>query len=59
MLYEHTTRKSTYGLVVKHIFVELTRRAMRHLMGYQRVVVYMLMLVGYHTTITLALSSLA
>ena len=59
MLHEHTTSKGTCGLIVEHVFVEFVRGAMRCLMGNERVVVDVLLLIGYHTAIALALGTLA
>ena len=59
VFYEHTTRKSTCSLFVEHIFVELIRGAMRHMMGDERIIIHMLLLVCNHTAIALALSPLA
>ena len=58
MFYEDTTCKGTNGLVVEHILIEFIAGAMLCLMGDERVVVHMLLLVGNHTAIALALGSL-
>ena len=59
MLNQHTTGKSTCSLLVEYIFVQLLRVAVRHLVNYQRVVIYVLLLVGNHTSVALALGTLA
>ena len=59
MLYQHPAGKGTHRLIVEHILIKFVGCAMRHLMCYQRVIVHMLFLVSYHTTIALALSPLA
>ena len=58
MLYQHATSKGSNGLIVEHVFVKLVRGAMRNLMGNQRIVIDVLLLVGYHTTIALAFGTL-
>ena len=59
MFYQYTSSKSAYGLVVKDIFIELVRSAMRGLMDDKRIVIDMLLLIGNHTTVAAAFSSLA
>ena len=58
MFYKYATCESAYGLIIKHVFIEFVASAMRYFMRNQRVVVYMLLLIGYHTTIALTLGSL-
>ena len=43
--------KSSDGFSIEHVFVEFLTGAMGHTMGNQRIVIYMLPLVGYHTTV--------
>ena len=59
VLHEHTPCESTYGLIVEHILIEFVRRAVRHAMGNQRVIIDMLLFVGNHATVAMTLSSLA
>ena len=59
MAYKHSACEGSRRLVVEHIFVELVTRAVRHLVIYQRVVVHVLRLVGYHTAVTPALCAFA
>ena len=56
---QDTTCKGASGLLVEHVLIEFVRGAMGHVVGDERVVIHMLLLVGNHTAIALALSTLA
>ena len=59
VFHKHTTCKGTCGLLIEHIFIELMRGAMGHFMRDEGVVVDLLLLIGNHTAVALALSPLA
>ena len=59
MTNQHSTGKSTTCLTIEHILIKLVAGTMTHLMIDERIVVNHLVLVGNHTTIAEALSSLA
>ena len=59
MCHIHLTGKGTYGLLVEHIFIQLVAGAMACLVGDQRVVVDMLLLVGNDTAVAGAFCPLA
>ena len=59
MLHQHTPGKSPCGMVIKHVLIELVRRAVGHTVGNQRVVVHVLLLVGDDAAVALALCPLA
>ena len=59
VFHQDTTSKGSHGLIVEHVFVKLVRGAMGYLMGNQRVVVDVLLLVGNDTAVALALGTLA
>ena len=57
--HEHSACEGSRRLVVEHVLVEFVTRAVRHLVIYQRVVVHVLCLVGYHAAVAPALCALA
>ena len=59
MTNQHSAGKSTTCLTIEHILIKLVAGTMTHLMIDERIVINHLVLVGNHTTIAEALSSLA
>ena len=59
MTNQYSAGKSTTSLTIEHILIKLVAGTMTHLMIDERIVIYHLVLVGNHTTIAEALSSLA
>src|SRR3712207_9487035 len=55
MTHQNTAGKSTGGVIVKHIFIKLIAGTMGYLMVNEGIVIDMLLLIGYHTTIAVAL----
>ena len=59
MFYQYTTCKGTYRLIIEHIFIEFVRGAVSRLVGNQRIVIDMLLLVSNHTAVALTFSTLS
>ena len=59
MAHQHTTGEGTHGMSIEHIFIELMRVAMAHLMVDERIVVHTLAFVGYDTAVAPTLSPFA
>lgn len=55
---DHTS-ESTHSLIIQYIFIQFMTRTMRDMMGNQRIIIDMLLFVGYHATITETLGTLA
>ena len=59
LAHQNTAGKSTYGLIVEHIFIELVAGTVAHTVINQGVVIHMLLLVGNDTTVEVSLGTLA